>query len=65
MNEQTYTFTYADTNATASEALTEAEWFSVFLSGHLRGRPLLWIERNLETDKRVTFAEHVDATTPR
>jgi hypothetical protein len=64
MTETTYTFRYADTGATDSEPFTEAEWFKIFLSGHLRGRPLEWIERQLDREKRVTFAEHVDGTEP-
>lgn len=62
MYESVYTFRYADTGATASEPLLESEWFQIFLSGYLRGRPLAWIERQFDRDKRVTFAEHVDGT---
>ena len=60
MPETQYTFRYTDNPTPIREAFNEVEWFAIFVTGMVRGKPINWIERSNDSAKRVTFAEHTD-----
>jgi hypothetical protein len=60
MPETQYTFRYKDNPTPVRETFNEVEWFAIFITGMVRAKPILWIERSNDSEKRVTFAENAD-----
>lgn len=56
----TYFYATGEDDFVGEVQLSESEWFKVFISGCLHGKPLTWIERKDDPSKRVSFAENAN-----